>query len=111
MSRYGILIDYEYCTGCHTCEIACKKELKLPKGQWGIKVAQVGPWDIDESTVQYDFIPIPTKQCDLCEDRVAAGKQPSCVQHCQSACMKFGKVEDLAKELADKPRQVLFVPK
>lgn len=23
MARYGLLIDYAYCTGCHTCEIAC----------------------------------------------------------------------------------------
>ena len=21
----GILINYEYCTGCHSCEVACKK--------------------------------------------------------------------------------------
>ncbi|MFC1640021.1 4Fe-4S binding protein [Gemmatimonadota bacterium] len=21
--EYGLLIDYEYCTGCHACEVAC----------------------------------------------------------------------------------------
>ncbi len=28
----GILINYEYCTGCHSCEVACKKRLGSPKG-------------------------------------------------------------------------------
>ncbi|HCF70666.1 MAG TPA: oxidoreductase, partial [Syntrophomonas sp.] len=40
MSRNGLLIDYEYCTGCHSCEVACKKELELPKGKFGIKLAK-----------------------------------------------------------------------
>ena len=35
---YGLLIDYEYCTGCYSCEVACKNELKLPHGKWGIKL-------------------------------------------------------------------------
>jgi len=21
--EFGLLIDYEYCTGCHTCQVAC----------------------------------------------------------------------------------------
>ncbi|HBT95151.1 MAG TPA: oxidoreductase, partial [Coriobacteriia bacterium] len=25
----GILINYEYCTGCHSCEVACRNELGL----------------------------------------------------------------------------------
>jgi len=44
MARNGLLIDYEYCTGCHTCEVACKQELDLPVGKWGIKLLEDGPW-------------------------------------------------------------------
>ena len=22
--RNGLLIDYEFCTGCHSCEVACR---------------------------------------------------------------------------------------
>lgn len=32
MSGYGILIDYNWCTGCHSCEMACQMEKKLPMG-------------------------------------------------------------------------------
>ena len=44
MSRNGILIDYEYCSNCHTCEVICKMEQNIPEGKWGIKVYEVGPW-------------------------------------------------------------------
>ena len=29
-------------------------------------------------------MPVLTKACDMCEDRVAKGKMPMCVQHCQA---------------------------
>ena len=41
MARNGLLIDYEYCTGCHTCEVACKQEHNYPVGKWGIKVNEI----------------------------------------------------------------------
>lgn len=111
MSRYGLLIDYAFCTGCHSCELACKQEHSLPTGQWGIKISQIGPWPIGEDKWQYTFIPVPTELCNLCGERVAAGKEPSCVQHCQANVMKFGPVEELAKEMKEKSHLVIFAPK
>jgi anaerobic dimethyl sulfoxide reductase subunit B (iron-sulfur subunit) len=108
MSAYGLLIDYEWCTGCHTCEVACQVEHGLPYDQWGIKLFEVGPWEYAPKTWQYAYLPVPTNQCDLCENRVAKGHTPTCVKHCQAKCLKYGKVEDLAKELANKPKQTLF---
>lgn len=35
MSDYGMLVDYEYCTGCHACEVACKQEHRIPAGRVG----------------------------------------------------------------------------
>ena len=32
MPKYGLLIDYEFCVGCHACEIACKQEHNRPRG-------------------------------------------------------------------------------
>ena len=40
----GILINYEYCTGCHSCEVACRNELGLAAGEFGIKLTEVGPY-------------------------------------------------------------------
>jgi len=116
MAHNGILVDYQYCTGCFSCEIACQSEHNLHLGQWGVKVMQQGPWPIkDEEGKEtdryaFDFIPSFTVLCDLCADRVSKGKKPSCVHHCQAAIMKFGPVDELAKDLDKKPWQYLWVP-
>ena len=110
MARYGLLIDYNYCTGCHSCEMACKMEHQLPIDKFGIKVSKLGPWKIDEDRWQYDYIPAPTDMCDMCEERVSQGKLPSCVHHCQSACMYYGTVQELAAMMEGKPKTVLYVP-
>jgi Fe-S-cluster-containing dehydrogenase component len=111
MARYGLLIDYEYCTGCHTCEVACNVEHGTPVGKFGIKIAEIGPWQIKGDKWQYSYIPVPTDMCDLCGKRVAKGKDPTCVHHCQTNVMKFGPVEELAKEMEKKSQMVLFAPK
>lgn len=110
-TSYGLLINYELCTGCHTCETACKKELELPVGQWGIRVLQDGPRKMNNGRWEYNYLPMPTSLCDLCEDRVAQGKIPTCVHHCQAGIMNYGPVEELAKMIAGKPKMVIFAPK
>jgi Fe-S-cluster-containing dehydrogenase component len=110
MSRLGILIDYEYCSNCHTCEVICKMERGIPEGKWGIKVFEVGPWNIEGDKWQLTYVPVPTDLCNLCEDRVAKGKLPACVHNCYTGVMEFGPVEELSKKLGAKGRQVLFVP-
>lgn len=110
MPKYGLLIDYEYCTGCHTCEVACKQEHNLQPGQWGIKVFEYIQ-KLPGGKLYITYLPFPTELCDLCEKRVKEGLTPSCVKHCMAACMKFGPIEDLVKELTKKPRMVLWVPK
>jgi|GEM_PF-263897 Fe-S-cluster-containing hydrogenase components 1 len=111
-SGYGLLIDYEYCTGCHACEVACIKELGLPKDQYGINLLQYGPVQLPGSNKwDLNYIPFPTALCNLCEDRVSAGKIPSCVQHCQALVLYYGPVKELTEKMARKPKMVLFTPK
>ena len=99
MATYGLLIDTEWCTGCHTCEIACQMEHKLPEGQTGILVQEIGPWEIGEGKWQLSYLPTLTSQCTSCAERVAKGRLPTCVQHCQARCMEHGPVEELAKKM------------
>ena len=42
MARYGILVDYEWCSGCHTCEVACQMEHGLPTDRFGAKLFELG---------------------------------------------------------------------
>ena len=55
--------------------------------------------------------PFPTELRVLCAGRTKQGLQPACVQHCMAACMKYGRLEDLVKEVSQKPRQVLWAPR
>jgi Fe-S-cluster-containing dehydrogenase component len=109
-SGYGLLIDYEYCTGCHACEVACMKELNLPLNQYGIKLLTDGARQMPDGRWDLNHIPFPTSLCNLCEDRVSKGKMPSCVQHCQALVMSYGPVKELAEKMARKPKMVLFTP-
>jgi anaerobic dimethyl sulfoxide reductase subunit B (iron-sulfur subunit) len=109
MSLHGLLIDYNFCTGCHSCEMACKQEHGYKKNTWGIKLAQNGPWQLPDGKWEYNYIPVPTELCDLCADRVGEGRLPTCVHHCQALCMDWGPVEELAKRMTS-PRMVLFTP-
>jgi Fe-S-cluster-containing dehydrogenase component len=109
MARKGLLINYDYCTGCHTCAVACKQEHGYPAGRWGIMVKDLTRETVDK--VQVDFLPFPTDLCDLCARRTAAGEKPACVKHCMAGCMSYGEVGELARAMETMPRSALFVPR
>ena len=109
MERKGLMINYEYCTGCHSCEIACKQEHQYPVGRGGINLSEIITERPDQS-LRIDYLPFPTMYCNLCPARTAKGELPSCVKHCQAACMHYGSVAELAKLMETRPRSVLFVP-
>lgn len=108
MADLGILIDYEWCTGCHTCETACQMEHGFGVNEFGIKMQEIGPWPYGDDQWVMINIPVPTAQCDFCAERAALGKKPTCMHHCQGQCLKVGPIEELTKELCGKKQQVLF---
>lgn len=108
MPRKGLLIEYEYCTGCHSCEVACKQEHSYPVGKGGIKLNEI---ITEGDKLRIDYLPFPTKYCDLCVNRVAGGEKPACVKACQASTMWYGDLIELAKLMEKKPRSALFTPK
>jgi Fe-S-cluster-containing dehydrogenase component len=108
--EYGLLIDYEYCTGCHTCEVACAQEHHWSAGMAGIKVIEVVQ-KLPNDKAYLTYLPFPTELCILCAGRTKKGLEPACVQHCMAACMKYARIEELAKEVGQKARMVLWVPR
>ena len=111
MTTYGLLIDYEYCTHCGSCQVSCKEEHGYPVGKTGISVHADGPWRIDGDNINFNYFPLPTDLCDLCAERTGKGKEPLCVHHCLANVLYYGPVEELAKKLEDKPKQMLIVPR
>ena len=109
MDRKGLLINYEYCTGCHTCEVACQQEHNFPVGKCGIKVTEY-EYAAVKKPVAIDFLPFPTELCDLCIERCRKDELPACVKHCQSFCMQYGQLEELTEKMETMPRSALFRP-
>lgn len=108
MSANGLFINYEFCTGCHSCEVACKKEHKLPKGQFGMHVLQDGPRQMLDGKWEFTYIPYPSHQCDLCAERTAKGRLPTCVHHCQAGVMEYGPLEELVKYAEKYPKSMIY---
>jgi Fe-S-cluster-containing dehydrogenase component len=109
MARKGLMIDYEYCTGCHSCEVACKQEHNYPVGHGGIHLMEIIT-DLPDKQPRIDYIPFTTHYCDLCKERVKKGEVPACVKHCQSFTMYYGTVAQLGKLMEEHPHSVLFTP-
>jgi len=109
MKRKGLLIDYDYCSGCQSCVVACKQEHGYPAGKFGLKVDEKVFMDPDKpDSLRIDYVPFPTEFCDLCRSRTAKGEQPACVKHCQSWCMYYGPLSEMVELMEDKPRSVLY---
>jgi anaerobic dimethyl sulfoxide reductase subunit B (iron-sulfur subunit) len=72
---YGIVVvDPARCIGCHSCLTAC------PFG-----VPQYGTTG-------------KMQKCDLCVDRIEAGREPACVATCPSGALRFGPLNELSEK-------------
>ena len=107
-STHGLLIDYEFCTDCHSCEVGCQMALGLDPNEWGIRVTQYGPIKNRLGKWEWTYVPVPTDLCDGCAERVEQGRLPMCVHHCQSGVMYYGTIEELAVKASEKRKMVLF---
>lgn len=76
-SKNLLLVDSSRCTGCFSCEVACKMEHDLPAGPRPIKVIQVGPLEQGEELVM-SFQPTTCFHCD----------RPACVLACPTRAMQ-----------------------
>jgi Fe-S-cluster-containing dehydrogenase component len=112
MEKYGLLFDMQYCVGCMSCTVACKQENQYDADTWGIKVNEM-IYTKPDGKVQVEFLPFPTELCTLCAARIASGEdtRPSCVKHCMTQCISYGRLSDLAQQISDKPRAVLYAGK
>ncbi|MDR0857819.1 MAG: oxidoreductase [Oscillospiraceae bacterium] len=108
--RYGLAIDIEYCTGCNSCNIACKQEHGYDAGTFGMKVTELIYPGVAEK-VQIDFLPFATTRCNLCAERVSGGEDtlPSCVRHCQGKCMAYGDENALFEAAKKMKRPVMYL--
>ena len=86
-----VVYDENKCMGCRYCMLACP--FGVPKYEWNKALPLV-------------------RKCDLCSDRVLAGKPTACTEACPTGATKFGEREALIAEakrrISEKPEQ--YVP-
>lgn len=108
MAKKGLLFEYDYCTGCHSCEIACQQEHGYAAGKYGITVTEHVLETMNGMVIYY--VPFPTDLCNLCSHRTKQGNKPACVKHCLAACIHFGSTDELIREMEKRPKTVLYSP-
>lgn len=67
-----VMVDQSLCVGCRYCEWAC------PYG-----------------TPQFDSASGTMSKCDFCQDLLAQGQNPACVDACPMRALDFGELSDL----------------
>ena len=101
MNDYAMVIDYQYCTNCHSCEVSCAKEKGLSGDEWGIKVNEMGPAKFADGKWEWDYVPVPSRLCDLCADRLEDNKTPLCELHCLAAVISIVAVSEIPRKIAE----------
>ena len=88
-----VMMDWHRCIGCRYCVVAC------PYGSRSFNWRDPRPF-IDE--LQPDF-PTRTRgvveKCTFCEERLARGLLPACVEACKQNALTFGDLEDPESEV------------
>jgi formate dehydrogenase iron-sulfur subunit len=76
-----VIYEESRCIGCRYCMLACP--FGVPKYEWGKVLPRV-------------------RKCDMCADRVAAGRPTACAEICPTGATKFGDRDELMAEAKDR---------
>ena len=91
MNHFELVIDYESCWGCKTCEVACKQEHHTPDG---IKLISVSD-NCHSLNGEKEDVVYEVKRCEHCDD-------PPCVIACLSGAMHLDEEAGIVMHDAEK---------
>lgn len=93
MAQYGFYFDAENCTGCHTCQVACKDAHDLPVGT-NYRVVRTFTTGSGFAPSIY-HISMPVAGCDLCKGALGGYDHMACVASCPQRAIEYGDLDEL----------------
>lgn len=104
----AMMIDYEFCSGCCECELACIISHGGDPDAVGIRVMKLGPWRRPDGFIQLDFLPVVSDWCDLCKGQQSESFTTECARRCPNNCINCGTIEELTHYSELKPKTILY---
>ena len=112
MTKRGILVDLEMCSGCWTCAMVCHVAHHLEEDDYRLYIRTNGAGGVDEPAGEFpnctiSWQPIFTKSCTLCADRLAGGIEPYCMRNCPVRAIIHGDFDDESSEISQRYQELL----
>jgi len=103
--RVGMMIDLDRCTGCYSCQTACRMVNGFSYDVKWLKVIRQHPEEIDgELRLFHLVVPMALDKCAEC---IARENPPLCVKVCMGSCLFIAPIDKLST-LAEKRHAMLF---
>jgi Fe-S-cluster-containing dehydrogenase component len=103
----GMLLDAERCTGCYSCQSACRETNRVPFEEKWLEVIRRKPVMVDGEPQLYHLLAPVLDKCAGCVERE---NPPLCERVCMASCLYVAPVEKLLPLLKKKGKWVLYTP-
>jgi molybdopterin-containing oxidoreductase family iron-sulfur binding subunit len=94
-----VMMDWHRCIGCRYCVVGC------PYGSRSFNWSDPRPHVKEVNTEFPTRMKGVVEKCTFCEERLARGKMPSCVEACSEQAMSFGDLADSHSPLRELLRE------
>lgn len=92
-SPIGMLLDLDMCTGCYTCQTACRETNHYGYDEQWMQVIRRDPYFVDGKLRMYHLVAPSLEKCAACYEN---DPDPLCAKTCSSAALFVGPIDELA---------------